>query len=793
MSILKINKKYWLAFILLAVVFMVATPLNLARAQELPSARSCAGNLVGCGVYVTALLANKISGLLVSGGAYLFEISLEFSAGAARMPVVENGFSTALAIANLGFVLGIIVIAIATILRNQTYGIKQLLWKLVVAAILVNFSLVIGRTIVESADNLTKSFLPNRSVLAARLADALKPQAANIPPVLASAGSSGAWSASVCADQASKLGTDALRKAAAATCSFMATILDPVSTIQNFTWFWGLGLGDLFRAALNMVMVVFVNMVIAFTLLAAAIMLIIRFFYIGILLILMPFAWLMWIFPNFKYLWTKWWGLFLRWTMFAPVVVIFLFLASETAQIEFIDNIIGGAGNLNSSAAIALSAGTGNPALTFSVASQIMVAAFALGGLFAANSLGIHGASFAMGIAKSAGTMAAGYVGKQTKKGGRAILRSTGIAERMRTSPLRPVAIAGRALAGISTNEAMVAEAAKKVLDRKEDVMAGLRGSMNTETRMAYLQKAQKEGWIKPDTEVGGMSVGEFLNRNREKFKGYGQSGEGSLEEKLREDTKLAEQDWTNEEKTINARNGELNKKRSLSDEDAAKQAGLGDDDRNFYLAAEKESEYEFALRSEKDKERFSQLRSKAQEAREKGGLSPEEQREFEENQRKLGDIERKRSKYVSKNPDAAAATFQDHEAARAKLAAEGKPIPATLEKESIERMQEAMLSAMAKGFSPHTARALLDAIGKANNLKHFEAAVMRLKEGKTPEDKKKFDQIQMALNANTELKRWMQNSAGRALFGNIHELFGLKKLKNKKRKIEDEEDEEEA
>ena len=59
---------------------------------------------------------------------------------------------------NLGFILAIIIIAFATILRLESYAIKQTLWKLIVAALLVNFSLVICGGIISVSKLTTDSF-----------------------------------------------------------------------------------------------------------------------------------------------------------------------------------------------------------------------------------------------------------------------------------------------------------------------------------------------------------------------------------------------------------------------------------------------------------------------------------------------------------------------------------------------------------------------------------------------------------------------------------------------------------
>ncbi len=57
-------------------------------------------------------------------------------------PIIRN-------LANMGIVLGFIAIAMATILRIREYEAKTLLWKLVIAALLVNFSLVICGVLID--------------------------------------------------------------------------------------------------------------------------------------------------------------------------------------------------------------------------------------------------------------------------------------------------------------------------------------------------------------------------------------------------------------------------------------------------------------------------------------------------------------------------------------------------------------------------------------------------------------------------------------------------------------------
>ena len=73
-------------------------------------------------------------------------------------PAVINGWKIVLSLCNMFFILILLVIAIATILRRESYGAKQLLGKLLIAAVLINFSKEICGVILDFAQILITSF-----------------------------------------------------------------------------------------------------------------------------------------------------------------------------------------------------------------------------------------------------------------------------------------------------------------------------------------------------------------------------------------------------------------------------------------------------------------------------------------------------------------------------------------------------------------------------------------------------------------------------------------------------------
>src|ERR1700722_12949582 len=115
--------------------------------------------VIGKIAFGVAYLIAWIGGVAISIETWLVGAMLGINTGVFQSEIVQKGFGVTLSIANLGFVLGIIVIALATILHRETYGWKKILWKLVFAAILVNFSLVIAAPIFGLGNSFTQYFL----------------------------------------------------------------------------------------------------------------------------------------------------------------------------------------------------------------------------------------------------------------------------------------------------------------------------------------------------------------------------------------------------------------------------------------------------------------------------------------------------------------------------------------------------------------------------------------------------------------------------------------------------------
>jgi hypothetical protein len=93
-------------------------------------------------VFTFLFLALGISWGLVSLSASLLEWSIKLPVQLQGNPVVENGWQFTLGLTNLFIVLVFLGIALAFILKTDTYGMKKALPRLIAVALLVNFSLL---------------------------------------------------------------------------------------------------------------------------------------------------------------------------------------------------------------------------------------------------------------------------------------------------------------------------------------------------------------------------------------------------------------------------------------------------------------------------------------------------------------------------------------------------------------------------------------------------------------------------------------------------------------------------
>lgn len=204
--------------------------------------------------------------------------------------IIAPGFAATLAVANLGFIIALIIIAFATILRIQEYSAKKLLGKLIIYAVLINFSIFFAGLILDFSHVLSLEFFPTNDA-AGSIASGLNVQQYLVDPL-----------------DSSYRPND--------FNGGMAPLVSPA-------W-WRIFTVAVFMMAFAWIMF--------FIMLAIAIMLLVRYVSIIILVILMPLAWVTPLLPRMQSLSKRWWDAFLRQAFFLPAAAFFIYLATKGTE-----------------------------------------------------------------------------------------------------------------------------------------------------------------------------------------------------------------------------------------------------------------------------------------------------------------------------------------------------------------------------------------------------------------------------------------------------------------------------
>jgi len=240
---------------------------------------------------------------------------------------LDAGYGVILSLANIGFVIAIVVMGIMLILRRREWDIGKVLPRFALSVILVNFGLFIAGILVDLSSVLMKGFLGDRC-LWINLFNSFSIHNLN-------------WQ------------------------------FDKAGYLSIAGAFSGSGISNaVFGALLNNLSLIFATIfsaVGALTTLAVAFFLIIRYVAITILLVFMPLAWLGLAVPKLKIgkfgnPWKFWWDQFMQWLIFGPIIAFFLYLGSSlTTGIATLQQPTGGsyplAGLLQVIVALVISAG----------------------------------------------------------------------------------------------------------------------------------------------------------------------------------------------------------------------------------------------------------------------------------------------------------------------------------------------------------------------------------------------------------------------------------------------------
>lgn len=335
---------------------------------------------IGAGVVTSAsfvinYILAYIAAALLSFSAMLVSFAIQLNATVLfkENVAVHLGWQIIRDVANLGFVLLMVIMAIGTILRFESYGFKRLFPKFVAAAILINFSFTIAGVFVDFSQTLTNFFFDKLGTVS-------------------SIGESLAGAFSIQRFGLAFTGIDSVGEGVGV---FGAVVLTQTTALAFTITFTLMGV---------------------VTLLGFGVMLLLRYLWITFLVIVAPIVWLFWAFPPLSHHFSKWWNKFIQWIFFAPASAFFIYLAFATIKQLSISPILIPEGASYFAGSLQVIAQQG--------AQMIVVVGILLGGLIMAQTIGIKGASTALGIAKFVGNKARGTLWNLTKRGVSAPLRA---------------------------------------------------------------------------------------------------------------------------------------------------------------------------------------------------------------------------------------------------------------------------------------------------------------------------------------------------------------------------------
>lgn len=324
------------------------------------------------------------------------------------LDTIKIGWGIARDFSNMLFVLFLVIIAFATILRIEHYGIKQLLPKVIIIALLINFSFVIAGVIIDFSNIAAGSFINDirgkisgEGGISGTFADALKigqtrivfsncedlynylqRQCEETYPPLTEEGrvTEERENYDKCIDDASKKYDKCLKQDEATVEASDANFLNII---------------------FSMIFGSLVLLVAAFALAAGGVLLLFRMMTLWLLTIVVPFVFICYIMPGLQRIWRMWWSTFLKWCFFAPAYAFFVWIAIYVALHKGHEKLAYQAEANIGIYGVTITGFTGDPASQ--LISYGIIIAFLLGGIIMASKIGIYGAGATMNIVQKAG------------------------------------------------------------------------------------------------------------------------------------------------------------------------------------------------------------------------------------------------------------------------------------------------------------------------------------------------------------------------------------------------------
>ncbi len=280
-----------LAVILALTLVLFLVPFYPAQAGNFVTdwIIAAAQTILFAGPYLLIWIFTGIAAVFVAIATFLVNAALSpaIYMGIINSPGIDRGWTIMRDTANLFFILILIFIALATTLRLQSYSAKTWIPKLLFGAVFINFSKTITMFIIDIGNMFMYGAI--------------------------------SWMGQGIENTGiGKLNDVALN---------LFVQLNPLSKVIN----GGITLTVLVQGFMGFIF----NLVLSLTLLGFGILLLVRVTMLAILTIFSPIAYMLHAWPNAGKYAGQWWGSLLKYIVFGPIIVFFLFIAGEMANTLF--------------------------------------------------------------------------------------------------------------------------------------------------------------------------------------------------------------------------------------------------------------------------------------------------------------------------------------------------------------------------------------------------------------------------------------------------------------------------
>ena len=480
----------------------------------------CGYTDVGCWIlkainYIVDTLGNLLG--IIPIALFTGAINLNAVDYISTVPAVKIGWGMARDVANMFFIIILVIVAIATIFDLQSFNVKTILPKLILVALIINFSMVIGLFVIQQSNSLANVFyqrlVPQGKTLQNSLENIVNFEravaeiqgqvtqrtnmAGGVDAVISAHKSKVPWDITLnswgggpgqfitvgkeqCGDGVDKSNYGGNQRGICE--NWENGVKAAINGEKDIYW----------RIAISIVAKLFVYPVAAFVFLAGAALLIVRYVALVFLLILAPLAFLSYLLPSRLNQWTEWWTKLFSYSFFFPAFMfclMFSFLLLAELQ-----TMLGGFGETLLSYALGI--------------------AFLIGSLIVSQKMGVAGASTAVGLGKKYSTGVKNWAKARTLRAGAGAMEATSTqlskmagGEGMgrfgrlatlipRTVLARPAARAAEALARAGGAAVKEHEESYKKLDSRA-LASEYNRAVSPETQNTILKIASEEGKLK--------------------------------------------------------------------------------------------------------------------------------------------------------------------------------------------------------------------------------------------------------------------------------------------------------